>query len=124
MQQNTDMTNSDKIPGLKPDFNPSQALEDRIKLDPIDEQPKMPSPHLSAPVLPPICKRPRPVSQVSLTFCLNCLFCFDFCFNFCFDFLFQKNVEELPNSSSVAAITHNLTMHTVHSAASFPNEEE
>merc|ERR1711971_1353375 len=96
--QNTDMTNSDKIPGLKPDFNPSQALEDRIKLDPIDEQPKMPSPHLSAPVLPPICKRPRPVSQ--------------------------KNVEELPNSSSVAAITHNLNMHTVHSAASFPNEEE
>ena len=55
----------------------------------------MPSPHLSAPVLPPICKRPRPVSQ--------------------------KNVEALPNSSSVAAITHNLTMQ---SAASFPEEEE
>ena len=121
MQQNTDMTNSDKIPGLKPDFNPSQALEDRIKLDPIDEQPKMPSPHLSAPVLPPICKRPRPVSQVSLTFCIEL---FVMIFDICFDFLFQKNVEELPNSSSVAAITQNLTMHTVHSAASFPNEEE
>ena len=88
------MTNPEKVPGLKPDFNPSAELEDRIKLDPIDEQPKMPSPHLSAPVLPPICKRPRPVSQ--------------------------KNVETLPNSSSVAAITENLTKH---SAASFPDEE-
>ena len=37
--------------------------EGRIKLDPIEEvaeQPKLPSPHMSAPILPPI--RPRPVA--------------------------------------------------------------
>ncbi len=82
---------------LKQDTPPSLArssvLESRIKLDPIDEQPKMPSPHLSAPVLPPI-KRPRPVSA--------------------------KVVDGLPNSSKVAAISQNLSTMHINSAASFP----
>ena len=30
-----DLTNPEKVPGLKPDFHPSSELEDRIKLDPI-----------------------------------------------------------------------------------------
>ena len=80
----------------------SVMLESRIKLDPIDEEPKLPSPHLSAPTLPPIAKRPRPVSQQKV-----------------------ENVD----TSSVAAISQNLSTLqrgqklAVNSAASFPYEE-
>merc|ERR1712029_226992 len=69
--------------------------EDRIKLDPLQEdelQPKLPSPHLSAPILPPI--RPRP--SVAL------------------------KVEGQPNPNSVAAISQNLS--SMKSAASFPDD--
>ena len=72
--------------------------EDRIKLDPLQEdggelQPKLPSPHMSAPILPPI--RPRP--SVAL------------------------KVEGQPNPNSVAAISQNLSSMRF-SAASFPDE--
>ena len=70
-------------------------VEDRLKLDPLDEQPKLPSPHLSAPVLPPI-SRPRPQNA--------------------------QKVAILPNSTSVAAITHNLA-HINSDSASFPRSE-
>lgn len=78
----------------------SVMLESRIKLDPIDEEPKLPSPHLSAPTLPPISKRPRPVSQQKI-----------------------ENVD----TSSVAAISQNLSTLQLGqrlSAASFPTSEE
>ena len=56
--------------------------EGRIKLDPIEEveQSKLPSPHMSAPILPPI--RPRPASY---------------------------KIKDQPTSNTLAAISHNLT---------------
>ena len=45
-------------PGVEPVVGLA-GLEDRIHLPPLSDEPKMPSPHLSAPPLPPI-KRPRP----------------------------------------------------------------
>ena len=91
----------EEIPSILKNENGSQSvLESRIKLDPLDEQPKMPSPHLSAPILPPIAGRPRPVAQ---------------------------KVDRLPNSSSVAAISQNLTsmqLTTEDSVAYFPPEED
>ena len=75
-------------------------LESRIKLDPIDEEPKLPSPHLSAPPLPPIFKRPRPVGQ--------------------------QKVEEV-DETAVAAVSQNLTtlqrQKSASSVASFPPPE-
>ena len=77
---------------------PSSMLESRIKLDPIDEEPKLPSPHLSAPPLPPISKRPRPVAQ--------------------------QKINENVDTSSVAAISQTLQRQkSVNSVASFPPEE-
>ena len=76
--------------------------EGRIKLDPMEEveqQPKLPSPHLSAPVLPRI--RPRPVLALK--------------------------VEDQPTTNTLAAITHNLNnMKTfpVTTAASFPDDDD
>lgn len=85
--------------GLKP-VNPPM-LDDRLKLDPMDDPDgvKLPSPHLSAPVLPPIQARQRPRSSAG------------------------SRVETVPSSTSVAAISQNLSsMQHISSAASFPAE--
>ena len=103
----------EEIPSIlkEQDSEPLESLgilESRIKLDPIDEQPKMPSPHLSAPILPPISSsvapRPRPSGG--------------------------QKVEGLPNSTSVAAISQNLSCMTQNVTeftdpqASFPSMQD
>jgi hypothetical protein len=84
------------------DYPPVQSsFESRIHLEPLeDSNPHLPSPHLSAPVLPPISKRPRPVAT---------------------------KVEGPPSPTSLAAISNNLNnlraqreALKVASAASFP----
>ena len=88
------------LPPVIAKANLDDIYEGRIKLDPIEEveqQPKLPSPHLSAPVLPRI--RPRPVLALK--------------------------VEDQPTTNTLAAITQNLNnmKTTVTTAASFPDDD-
>jgi len=92
---------NDLPPVIQANASNLDIYEGRIKLDPIEEieqQPKLPSPHLSAPVLPRI--RPRPVLALK--------------------------VEDQPTTNTLAAITHNLNnMKTmVTTAASFPDDDD
>ena len=75
-------TKDDHLPPVFAKAIYDDLYEGRIKLDPIEEveQSKLPSPHMSAPILPPI--RPRPASF---------------------------KIKDQPTSNTLAAISHNLT---------------
>ena len=89
---------------LRPGFEPVVGcLEDRIHLPPMGDQPRMPSPHLSAPPLPPI-KRPRPRPATSMS---------------------SFKPTETPSASELEAISKSLREAEMlcQSAASFPVEK-